>query len=284
MRVVPMGAGAYPERLRELEDPPPVVFLRGRADLLLRPAAVAIVGSRHATAYGRRTAAWLGGALARAGVVVVSGLALGIDAEAHRGALAARGGTIAVLGAGADLVHPPSHGALFEAIARDGLLVSEFPPGTAPLPHHFPRRNRLMAALAHAVVVVEAAERSGALITVEHAQDLGRDVLAVPGPIDAPTSAGTNALIADGAVPVLGPDVILRELGVRVEAAASSGPPPGSDGAAVWAVMGGGPVAVDELAGRAGLSSPRALAALSLLELEGWAVQSPGGRFARTRP
>jgi DNA processing protein len=280
MRVVPIGAPSYPERLLQLADPPPVLFLRGRFDLLLG-VAVAIVGSRRATGYGRRTAASLGGALARAGVVVVSGLALGVDAEAHRGALDSRGGTIAVLGAGADVEHPPTNARLFDTIAREGLLVSEFSPGTQPLPHHFPRRNRIMAALAHVVVVVEATERSGALITVDHAHDLGREVLAVPGPIDAPTSVGTNRLIAEGATAVLGPQDILAELGLEHEAAALSAPPPGTDRAALWDALGGRPLAVDDLAGRAGLPARRALAALSLLEVEGWVVQSAGGCFAR---
>lgn len=282
IEVVPIGGAAYPARLLELSDPPPLLFLRGRTELLADPS-VAVVGSRRATAYGRRTAARLGAALARAGVVVVSGLALGVDGEAHRGALDAGGGTLAVLGAGADVEHPAGHAHLHRAIAHDGLLVSEFAPGTQPAPHHFPRRNRIMAALARAVVVVEAAERSGALITARIALDLGREVLAVPGPIDAPTSVGSNALLADGAAPALGVEVVLRAIGIeeppRARAAA---PAPGvGDSATVWAALDAHPLPVDEIAGRTSLPAGRALAALSLLELEGWAVRSAGGRFAR---
>jgi DNA processing protein len=281
LRVVPMGSHAYPARLLDLADPPAVLFLRGRIELLLQPTAVALVGSRQASVYGRRTALWLGGALARAGVVVVSGLALGVDAEAHRGVLDAQGGTIAVLGSGADVAHPKTNAHLYKRIERDGLIVSEFLPGTHAEPHHFPRRNRIMAALARAVVVVEAAAHSGALITVDHANDLGREVFAVPGPIDAPTSAGANALIEEGAHAVWRPDVILTELGIDVKASAPATPRAGTDQATIWDALPGAPVGVDELAGRVGMPARRALAALSRLELEGWAVQSAGGRFAR---
>jgi len=278
-RVVPLGSAAYPARVLELSDPPPVLFLRGRADLLASPSA-ALVGSRSATGYGRRTATRLAQALARSGVVVVSGLALGVDGEAHRGALAAGGGTVAVLGSGPDVVHPRAHERLFREILADGLIVTEFAPGTPGLPHHFPRRNRIMAALADAVVVVEAAARSGALITARHALDLGREVLAVPGPIDAATSAGSNALIRDGAVPVFGPDEILSALRIPL-VVQTPGAPVGADASAVWAALEAEPVGVDQVAARSGLSARRALAALSLLELDGWAVQSGGARFAR---
>jgi DNA processing protein len=278
-RVVPLGSAAYPPRLLQLTDPPPVLFLRG--DLtLLEPPAVAVVGSRAATAYGRRTATRLAEALARSGVVVVSGLALGVDGEAHQGALAAGGGTIAVLGSGPDVAHPRAHIRLFREVIARGLIATEFAPGTLALAHHFPRRNRVMAALAHAVVVVEAAERSGALITARHALDLGRDVLAVPGPIDAPTSAGANALIKDGARPVFGADDVLDALHLPVPVAPPRRPTDG-DAAAVWEALHGAPADVDEVAARSGLPARRALAALSLLELDGWAVQSGGGRFAR---
>jgi DNA processing protein len=278
-RVLPRGAPGYPPRLLELDDPPPVLFARGDLALLERPAA-ALVGSRRATAYGRRVAARLAETLARSGVVVVSGLALGVDGEAHRGALAARGGTVAVLGSGPDVVHPPAHARLFRELLASGLVLTEFGPGTHPLPHHFPRRNRVMAALVGAVVVVEAAERSGALITARHALDLGREVLAVPGPIDAATSAGANALLRDGARPALGAEDVLEALGIPAAAVAPSAPT-GADAAAVWAALDAAPLDVDAVAARSGLSARRALTALSLLELDGWAVQSGGARFAR---
>lgn len=279
-RMVPMGAPCYPVRLLELPDPPPVLFLRGSVELLALPVA-ALVGSRSASAYGRRTAARLASTLACHGVAVVSGLALGVDGEAHRGALAQGGAAIVVLGAGPDVVHPRSHARLFRAIMDGGLLVSEFPPGVPPLAHHFPHRNRIMAALARAVVVVEAAERSGALITARHALDLGREVLAVPGPIDAVTSVGANALLRDGAHPALGAEEILCALEVPVVAERPLGPPPGTDAAALWDALEGSPTGVDELVARSGLTARRVLAALSLLELEGIAVQSSGARFAR---
>ena len=279
-QVIPMTADHYPRTLHDLGDPPPVVFLRGRTELLDGPS-VALVGSRRATAYGRRTAARLASALARSGAVVVSGMALGVDGEAHRGALDAGGDTVAVLGNGPDVAHPSSHARLFRSILETGLVVSEFAPGTPPLAHHFPRRNRIMAALSRVVVVVEAAARSGALITARHALDLGREVLAVPGPIDAPTSAGANELLRDGAHPVLGPEEILRALGLPVVARAAVGPAPGTDAAALWEILSPAPEDVDALARRTGLPARRALVALSALEIEGLAVQSSGARFAR---
>lgn len=278
--VVPMTAPNYPRSVLELHDPPPVLFLRGRAELLGIPA-VALVGSRRATGYGRRTAARLARALARCGAAVVSGLALGVDGEAHRGALEEGGSTVAVLGTGPDVAHPPSHRRLFQQILGEGLVVSEFIPGTPPLAHHFPRRNRVMAALARVVVVVEAAVRSGALITARHALDLGREVLSVPGPIDAVTSAGANELLRDGAHPALGPEEIPRALGLPVLSEATLGPAPGTDAAGLWAALSPAPKGVDALALKTGLPAPRALVALSSLEIEGWAVQSAGARFAR---
>ena len=170
----------YPERLGHLVDPPPVLFARGRLDLLSRPA-VTIVGSRRSTAYGRRSAEALAAQMALRGITVVSGLALGIDGASHRGALEAGGDTIAVLGSGVDLIQPASHRRLGERVARDGLLLSEFLPGEPARAHHFPRRNRILAALGGAVVVVEAAEKSGALITVEHASRSGAGCVCGPG-------------------------------------------------------------------------------------------------------
>lgn len=279
--VVPFNAPSYPRAVLDLGDPPPVLFLRGRADLLDGPAA-ALVGSRRTTGYGRRVAARLAGALARSGAVVVSGMALGVDGEAHRGALEAGGPTVAVLGSGPDVAHPRSHARLFRSILETGLVVSEFAPGTPPLAHHFPRRNRIMAALARVVVVIEAAVRSGALITARHALDLGRDVLAVPGPIDAPTSAGANELIRDGAHPALGAEEILRALGLPLVSEEAAGPALGTDAAMLWEVLSPAPADVDALARRTGLPARRALVALSTLEIEGWVVQSPGARFARS--
>ena len=243
------------------------------------------------------------------GVVVVSGLALGIDGAAHRGALQAGGDTIAVLGSGVDLIQPASHRALGHRIARDGLLLSEFLPGEPARAHHFPRRNRILAALAAAVVVVEAGARSGAFITVEHALDLGRDVYAVPGPVDAPQSRGCNVLLQQGAHVVVSardftgdldlPDVRHRDQG-SVERCGGGRENTGTRAASpevseqvegprrlrpvarrVWGALGAQPVRVDELARVARLDSGKVLAILTELELAGWVAQEAGMRFRR---
>ena len=203
----------------------------------------------------------------------MSGLALGVDGEAHRGALEAGGGTVAVLGAGPDVVHPSSHRRLFQSILEEGLVVSEFTPGPPPLAPHFPRRNPVMAALASVVVVVQAAVRSGALITARHALDLGRKVFAVPGPIDAATSAGANELLRDGAHPVLGAEEIMRALGLPVRVEVAMGPALGTEAAALWEELSRASEGLDALAGRTWLSATRTLVALSSLEKEGWVVQ-----------
>lgn len=203
---------AYPARLRDLGDPPALIHSTAPADVLgelcERPGA-AIVGTRRASAYGLEVAAAIGRGLARAGVTVVSGLALGIDAAAHRGALEAGGPTVAVLGCGADRAYPRTHRSLYGRIRADGAVVSELPPGAAPARWTFPARNRIMAALATVTVVVEAAERSGSLITAGFAEDLGRDVCAVPGRVTARMAAGANRLLVDGAQFVRGPEDVL---------------------------------------------------------------------------
>ncbi len=211
LEVLVRGRPGYPAVLEHLHDPPALLFARGEPAFLERPA-VAIVGSRRSTAYGDDVARMLGRDLARAGVVVVSGLARGIDAAAHQGALPT---TIAVLGCGIDVTYPRTNARLQERIAAEGLLLSEFMPGEPALRHNFPRRNRIIAALARGVVVVEAAAGSGSLITVEHAVSIGRDVLAVPGPVGRSTSEATNALLRDGARLVLGVEDVLDEIGIR---------------------------------------------------------------------
>ncbi|TVR61975.1 MAG: DNA-protecting protein DprA [Gemmatimonadales bacterium] len=215
IQVTGMGLPGYPPALRQLHDPPPVLFFLGRTDLLERDA-VAVVGTRRASAPGRRFSENLGRELSSVGVPIVSGLALGIDAAAHRGALQGPGGTIAVLGTGVDRVHPPSHRRLQRAVVDGGgLLVSEFLPGEAARSHHFPRRNRILAALARAVVVVEAGRRSGAFITVDHALDLGLDIYAVPGPVEWEQCRGTNELLLDGAWLLTHPREILECSNIR---------------------------------------------------------------------
>ena len=300
----------YPARLRQLADPPALLFCRGDPALLLK-SSVTVVGSRRSTPYGRRVAETLAAELSVRGVVVVSGLALGIDGAAHRGALESGGDTIAVLGSGVDLIQPSSHRALGQRISREGLLVSEFLPGEPAQAHHFPRRNRILAALGGAVVVVEAGERSGAFITVEHALDLGRDVYAVPGPVDSPQSRGCNALLQQGAYLVSSVHDFVRELelpglsayggagGSDAPPAAapnavpgSAGPPSAGDRAEaqgrlspvarqVWGALGDRPVRIEELAHLTRLDPGRLLAVLTEFEVAGWVAQEAGMRFRK---
>ena len=194
-----MQDALYPDRLRNIYDPPVLLYGRGRMPLFDEEAAVSVVGTRTCTPYGISAAEELGYQLAKEGAVVVSGLARGIDGASHRGALRAGGFTAAVLGGGVDVVYPAENRRLYEDIAATGVLLSEYPPGTEPMGSHFPVRNRILSGLSLAVLVVEAPERSGALITANTALEQGRDVFAVPGPIDAPNSRGSNRLIRDGA-------------------------------------------------------------------------------------
>jgi len=213
----------FPRRLHDLLDPPPLLWLRGREELLHGPA-VAIVGTRRASDYGLELASALGRGLGAAGVTVVSGLALGIDAAAHRGALSAAGGrTVAVLACGADVAYPRRHARLYAEIAEHGAVVSELPPGVPPFRWSFPARNRIMAALAEVTIVVEAAERSGSLITASFAADLGRGVCAVPGRVTARNAAGSNRLLRDGAAVIRDAADALDELfGIGAGAAAAA--------------------------------------------------------------
>jgi len=278
---------AYPAALTAL-TPAPELWLQGTVvpdDAL----AVAIVGARRASAYGLEVAEQLASDLAARGVTIVSGLARGIDTAAHRGALAAGGRTIAVLGAGIDVVYPPENVALAREVAAHGALLTQFAPGMPPLPQNFPTRNRTLAALALGVVVVEAAERSGSLITAGFAGDLGREVFAVPGKITSPTSGGAHKLLRDGATLVERWSDVVQELPEpwrrRVRAAAVSsmalgGPVPASDEARMLGLL-----SVDEaqhierLIARAGTNAARVGAILTSLELGGWARQLAGQRW-----
>jgi len=261
------GETGYPASLLELADPPPCMFALGNLALLERPS-VAIVGTRDATPYGERIARELATALARAGVVVVSGMARGIDAAAHRAALATAGSTIAVLGTGVDLAYPRGHRELHGRIAADGLLLSEEFPGDRASAGSFPKRNRIIAALARATIIVEAPFKSGALITAGHALDLHRDVAAVPGRIDDPQSAGSNELLRDGAQVIASVADALALVGVtppvRTMAAIDS---PAEQ--AIWDALGGGALHLDMLASRSRLPARECLAAVTALELRG---------------
>jgi DNA processing protein len=233
----------------------------------------------------------MGRILSGAGVTVVSGMALGIDGEAHRGALQSGGNTVAVLGSGLRVPYPASHRTLFQEIGERGLLVSEFLPQESAQPHHFPKRNRIIAALSRAVVVVEAGRKSGALITVDHGLDLGKDIIAIPGSVENPQAVGSNGLLKEGARILTDPSGILEllvELGFPV---AEAGPGAGSGSrpdlaipsalSALWEVLSFEPLGVDDLARRAAASAQEVLAGLSALELGGWVRQCPGMRFQR---
>lgn len=220
---------AYPARLRDLHDPPPLLYVKGRLDLL-HARGFAVVGSRHATPQGLADATRFARTLSDAGLAIVSGLALGIDGAAHQGALDGRSGTIAVIATGADLVYPARHRALAHAVAARGAIVSEWPLGTPARASHFPQRNRLIAALAIGVLVVEAAPRSGSLITARLANELGRDVFAIPGSIHAPLAQGCHALIRDGAKLTATPLDVLEEYGMDGTNACSANEAGGSGG------------------------------------------------------
>ena len=265
---VARGAADYPPLLAELHDPPTRLYLRGGPVEILSRPAVAVVGARSCSAYGAQVARDLARALAAAGAVVVSGMARGIDGEAHRGALAAGGPTVAVLGCGIDCDYPRAHAVLASRIAEGGAVVSEYPPGVEPAPWRFPARNRIVAGLAAATVVVEARERSGALITADFALELGREVFAVPGEITSGLSKGTNDLIRQGAIPLLAAQDVLEVLGLE---SAPTAPRPNlsPEAGAVLAVLADGAAALDEISQATGLGAPEVAVALTELELAG---------------
>jgi DNA processing protein len=281
--VVTLADAAYPKLLLEIADPPPLLYAVGRLELLARPA-LAMVGSRNATAQGTRNAEQFAKAFSSAGLTIVSGLALGIDAAAHAGGLAGEGSTIAILGTGVDVTYPRQNTALALRIAESGLLLSEFALGTPGAAHHFPRRNRLISALAQGCLVVEAALASGSLITARAAADQGREVFAIPGSIHSPLSKGCHALIKQGAKLVESADDVLAELtSFRRTATASTRASalPAAPEDALLAHMGFDPVDVDSICARSGLAVERVCAALLRLELGGRVAALPGGMYQR---
>ncbi len=289
-RLLILGQAGYPERLAEIAVPPVALDAAGETDLAA--AAVAVVGSRRATPYGIAVAERFARGLAEAGLTVVSGLARGVDAAAHRAALEAGGRTVAVLGSAHDCLYPPEHRELARASAASGAVVTEFPPGTRPLPHHFPRRNRIIAGLTLGTLVVEAAERSGSLASARHAVDSGREVFAIPGPLGSETSAGCHALIRLGATLTTSVADILEELGLAPAPAAApagaaghaaperSGPPPGlsEEATGLLEALEKRPsgVDLDTLLDATGLAVPVALAAISELERRKLVRRFPG--------
>lgn len=279
---------AYPERLRQIPDPPPVLFVKGNTAALAMPQ-IAMVGSRSPTPGGQRIARELARGLAASGLVIVSGLAVGIDAASHEGTLEAGGVTIAVAGTGLDRVYPRHHAALADRLLEaGGALVSEYPPGTGPLAANFPRRNRIISGLALGTVVVEAALRSGSLITARMALEQNRDVFAVPGSIYSPQSQGCNRLIQEGAKLVQGPVDILEEypqwgMSRAQELAFPTGPRSSEPESGLLKFIAYEPTTVDTLVAATGLSADTIGAQLLDLELCGRVASVPGGGFMRVR-
>ncbi len=273
-------AGAeYPAELLDLPNAPEALFALGTRATLDVPR-VAIVGTRDCTAYGDRIARKIAGAIARAGGCVISGMARGIDACAHRAALEAGGKTVAVLGTGIDVPYPRGHARLHGQVAAAGLVLSESPPGTAAFRGCFPRRNRIIAALAQVTIVVEAGHKSGALLTAKNALDLGRTVAAVPGPIDSPHSAGTNELLRDGAHVIATVDDALALAGFpaapRLEL-----PDLTESEREVWEALGRGAASIEVLAERANISLRECMSAVTALELRGLVSTGFSGEYRR---
>lgn len=290
VRLLPRGEPPYPPRLAALADAPLALFVRGDASLLAQPQ-LAVVGSRNPTAAGRETAQAFAAHLARCGLVITSGLALGIDAAAHEGALAAGGATIAVCATGLDRVYPAAHRPLAERIAAQGALVSEYPPGTPPRAEHFPRRNRIISGLTLGTLVVEAALRSGSLITARLAAEQGREVFAIPGSIHNPLARGCHRLIREGAKLVESAQDILEELAPQLGACLTAAPPSAPaprtpdtldpDYRRLLDALGFAPASVDALVERTGFSADVVSSMLLLLELTGKVASAPGGRYVR---
>lgn len=291
-RLVSWGAPDYPPLLASIPDPPLVLFVEGDPAILSLPQ-LAIVGSRNPTALGRDTAEQFASHLAAAGLAITSGLALGIDAAAHRGALAARGHTIAVMGRGPDAIYPREHETLAREIADHGALVSDLPTGTPPLKQNFPRRNRIISGLSIGTLVVEAALQSGSLITARLAAEQGREVFAIPGSIHNPMARGCHRLIRQGAKLVETTDDIFAELsalldglrgqarGEATEAEAVSGPMLDKDYEILLDALGFAPAAIDTLVERTGLAADVVASMLLILELDGRVAQQTGGLYSR---
>jgi len=284
-RLVTFTSTDYPKSLFEIPDPPPFLYVRG--ELRCHETAVAIVGSRRATAYGLQTTARLAESLAAHGVTVISGMARGVDTAAHKGALAANGRTIGVLGCGIDQVYPPENRKLFQEMAERGGLVSEFPLGTLPLAENFPRRNRIISGLSRGVLVVEAAEKSGSLITAQYALEQGRDVFAVPGNISFATSRGSNRLIKQGAKLVDCVEDILEELPGFAEMPESAGLQPAVRSfsltpkeAAIYEVLARSPLHIDDIIAQTELTAAEVSSMLLHLELKGAITPLPGTHYS----
>lgn len=284
--ILTLRSPAYPALLRELDDAPPVLFVHGNPEVLGH-LQLAIVGSRNPTTGGARNAQDFAAHLASAGLTITAGLALGIDAAGHLGALEASGTTVAVLGTGPDRVYPARHRDLAHQIAEHGALVSELTPGTGPRAEHFPRRNRIISGLSLGTLVVEAAPHSGSLITARHALEQGREVFAIPGSIHNPLARGCHSLIRQGAKLVETAADILEELGALAVASQEPLPTLGDatglsdDHAQLLDLIGHDPVPMDLIVTRSGLTAEAVSSMLLILELQGYLVSAPGGRYSR---
>jgi DNA processing protein len=281
--IVTSDSAAYPAGLKGTLDPPLYLYIRG---VLPREQSIAVIGTRTPTHYGLTVTHRIAYELATAGLAIVSGLARGIDTQAHRGALAAKGRTIAVLGCGIDVVYPPENKALLEQIAASGAVISENPFGTKPEAGYFPARNRIISGLSRGTVIIEAAEDSGSLITAGYALEQGRKLFAVPGNIGSPTSRGTNSLIKRGALLVEGSGDILRELGINkpgVKQERSSGPLPARtpEEESVFRCIATEPKHIDVIMNETSLAAGRLSGVLITLELKGLAKQLPGKYYVR---
>lgn len=285
IKIVTWADEEYPNRLREIDQPPPVLYIRGeylQDDLF----AVAIVGTRKVTAYGRQVTEEIASFLAMNGITVISGLARGVDAIAHQAALKVGGRTIGILGSGVDKIYPPEHRALADEIMKRGAIISDYAVGTPPDASNFPPRNRIISGLSLAVVVIEAAETSGALITAEFAAEQGREIFAVPGSILAPQSKGTNKLIQNGAWPLLTPDDLMQALDltrIGEHKSARKILPTDEVEAKVLSVLSSEPLHVDEIHNQAGLPIEKISATLALMELKGMVRQVGGMNYVAMR-
>ncbi len=278
LRTINRKDAEYPALLREIPQPPDKMWLAGRP--LDQAPAVAVVGTRRASRYGLEAAFWISRELAQSGITIVSGLAKGIDGAAHRGALAAGGQTVAVMGCGLDICYPARHRDLFDGIAASGTLISEYEPGTRPLPNHFPVRNRIIAGMTLGVVLVEASAGGGAMITARLALDFGREVFAIPGAVHSPVSVGPHLMVRDGARLAASADQVLEDLGMlRCLPAGGPSPELAPDEARVVAVLEAEPLLLDLIAKRAGMPASTTTAVLVKLELAGLVSRRPGGRY-----
>ena len=278
--VVTLADGDYPQSLLNISDPPLLLYVKGRLDLLNQPA-FSIVGSRHATPQGIKNAEAFSESLSNQGLCIISGMAHGIDAAAHRGGLKARGSSIAVVGTGLDKVYPAANRELAHALAHQGVLISEFPLGTPPLAPNFPRRNRIISGLGLGCLVVEASLQSGSLITARLAMEQGRDVFAIPGSIHSPQSKGCHSLIKQGAKLVETAQDVLEELGGLLPAVTTTGCATTNNNPALLEHLGHDPIDMDTLSNRSGLTVSELSAMLLALELDGLVSKLPGGLYQR---